>query len=531
MGRKRARNGSRHRRNDENPNTPLNLEYPDDATYGAFGAARSLSGVRVNRRKALGYPAVWRAVNLISGDVAKLPLCVYHQVGRNREAAVDHPAYRLLRRKPNDGMTAFVFKQTIMAHLLTEGNAYAFIDRDKGGRPLNLLLLNPDNTTPIRLGGDPWYVYNVNGEKRKIPGVDVLHFKGLGFDGLQGYPVLRVAAESLGVALAARDFSGRYFKNDARPGGALIHPGKLTSDARRNMRESWERLHTGLENRHKVAILEEGVTYVPFQVNAKDTQLLQNREFDSREIANIFGVPTHKLGDPSKVAYNSLEQENQSYYDDTLSRWLRLIAEENHDKLLTEEEKAKETHFVDFDYQEIQRANLSAQVTFANTMVAANVIDQNEARAIFGYNPREETAEPAAEPVATTPKKADPAPAPENKPQTNGLRAILTDTAARMVRRLTAHAERAAKTADWSTWPTQAERDHGKVIAEAFAPGLLCARELGFDPPDADSLAKQLISDIAGHLWGVGGDRVALMARQIEQISPSQVAENLMKKG
>lgn len=416
MGRKRNR---RKVRSLENPNVPLNVADPDDFTLEAFGASRSQSGVRVNRRRALGYPAVWRAVNLISGDVAKLPLMVYRQAGRNREPDKQHPAYPLLLRKPNDAMTAFVWKQTTIAHVLMDGNGYSYIDRDGAARPIDLLPLCPDSVEPIRRDGRLWYLYRVpgTGEVRKLPAEDVLHLRGLGFDGLRGYPVIAMHRDSLGAALAARDFSARYFRNSARPGGIIKHPKALSPSARTNLRESWERIHSGLTNAHKIAILEEGAEFQSFETKARDSQLLESREFDAREIANIFGVPTHKLGDPSKVAYNSLEQENQSYYDDTLSRWLRLFAEECHDKLLAEREKADESHLVDFDYQEIQRANLAAQTTFVTQMVDRRLMTPNEGRAVFGLNPVDggdelpDPPKPTVPPVPPAPV-ADPADKP-----------------------------------------------------------------------------------------------------------------------
>lgn len=373
----------------ENPNVPLNVADPDDTTWDALGGGeRTSSGVRVTTKKALGYPAIWRAVNLISGDIAKLPLFTYKWIGENREIDRKHPAYRLLAFKPNPIHTAFVFKQVVMGHALTRGNGYAYIDR-LGPRPKSLLILDPDKVEPVRVDGEVWYLYG-QGESvenyRRLPSVDVLHFRGLGNDGLQGYPVLQILRDSVGAALAARDYSARHFRNSARPGGVIEYPTALKPVARTNMRESWERIHKGLDNSHKIAILEEGAKFVPLVSTAKDAQLLESREFDAREIANIFGVPTHKLGDSSKVAYNSLGQENQSYYDDTLSRWMKLVSEEMSDKLLSEKEKASESHLVDFDCQSILRY-LSSQTQFVTSMTAGGLITVNEGRAILGLNP------------------------------------------------------------------------------------------------------------------------------------------------
>jgi HK97 family phage portal protein len=445
--------------------------------------------VRVSHRKALGYPAVWRAVSLISGDVAKLPLLVYRQNGKNKEPDAKHPAYRVLLRKPNDAMTAFVFKQTLMLHVLTRGNGYAYIDRAANGDVVALLLLDPGAVEPVRVGGVLWYLYRPpGGEWRKLPADDVLHVKGMGYDGLQGYPVLSIAREALGAAIAARDHSARYFANGARPGGVLEHPGKLLDAAIRNLRESWERIHRGLDNAHKIAILQEGVKYVAFNSNARDAQLLETREFDAREVANIFGVPTHKLGDPSKVAYNSLGEENQSYYDDTLSRWLHVFAEEAHDKVLTDKEKAAESHSVDFDYHEIQRANLPQQVDYAQKLTQAGIIDVNEARAVFGMNPR---ANP--EPVP------QPTPQPARGAALDGVRAVVADTFGRMARRIATHANKLidAERVIWLRGEGKRE-EHGAFVTDAVSPLVALCRGFGLEVPEAAGVADLLFRAIEG---------------------------------
>jgi HK97 family phage portal protein len=504
------RNRNRRRppkaRSIENPNVPLSLD--SDEAFEAFGAERTPSGVRVTPKKALGYPAVWRAVSLISGDVGKLPLRVYRLDGKNKEADPKHPAYRLLLRKPNDAMTAFVFKQTLQAHVLLYGNGYAYIDRDGAGRPLALLILNPESTQPVRYEGKLWYLYRTpQGEQRKLPPEEVLHVKGLGFDGLQGYPVLKIARDAIGAAIAARDHSARYFKNGAQPGGVLQHPGKLTDPARRNMRESWERIHQGLTNAHKIAILEEGTTFVGFPSKARDAQLLETRQFDAREVANIFGVPTHKLGDSSKVAYNSLGEENQSYYDDTLSRWLQVWAEECHDKLLSEAEKASESHTTDFDYLEIQRANLPTQIDYATKGVGNGVLNQDEGRAVFGLNPIPDgrgqrffipsTLVPIDQPKAPAPGPAPtPTPTPAPEPARSvpaGLRAVVADVAGRMVRRLATHAEKANR-GDLGAWLDTGIKDHSPVMAEAFRPVVLALRDWGREPPEPEAVAEWVLS-------------------------------------
>lgn len=498
----------------ENPNVPLSVAAFNDDAAEALGASRGVSGVRVGTKRALGYPAYWRAVNLIAGDVGKIPLITYRMQGQNREHDTKHPAYRLLATKPNRHCTAYYFKQTLMGHVLTSGNGYAYIDRDRSGVPLELLVLDPRTVTPFKMRGELYYVYEPgNNESRRLPAVDVIHWKGLGFDGNVGYPVLEYMADSMGLAVGARDYSARYFRNNTNPGGVLIHPGKLQPTARQNMRESWERLHKGLDNVHKIAILEEGVEYKAFQSNARDAQLLESRQFDAREIANIFGVPSHKLGDSSKVAYNSLGEENQSYLNDTLSSWFAMISQECTDKLLSEAEKATGTHCVDFDYSAIQRANPEAQMNYAKAGFAGGIMTKNEARATIGLNATaddsgEEFVELAAKPGVgamveddseedTKPAEND-AKTPENarsKGISPGLRLLIDDIGGRMVRRLATHAERAAKVGKLEEWAKTVENDHVSTLSSAFSPLVVVANERGAGGTlDADTLARFVIA-------------------------------------
>lgn len=514
----------RQNRSVENPNIPIDVAVFNDAAADALGAPRSASGVRVGTRRALGYPAYWRAINLIAGDVGKIPLITYLKQGANREHDSKHPAYLLQAQKFNRNTTAYIAKQTLMHHVLTCGNGYCYIDRDRAGRPLELLLLDPRSVSATKYNGELWYIYQPRNTKpRKLPSVDVLHWKGLGFDGLTGYPVLEYMADSLGLAVGARDYSARYFRNNTNPGGVLEHPGKLTDIGRRNMRESWERLHKGLDNVHKIAILEEGVKYNAFQSNARDAQLLESRQFDAREIANIFGVPSHKLGDSSKVAYNSLGEENQSYWNDTLSSWFTMISQENHDKLLSEKEKAAGTHCIDFDYSAIQRANPEAQMTYATKGFAGGIMTQNEARATIGLNATEddsgeefvelaskigqsEPVEPDEDDAGDTMESGDTSSKPlensQKQPKTAnfrgispGLRLLIDDIGGRMVRRLATHAERAAKSGKLEGWAKTVENEHISTVSSAFSPLVVVANERGTGGTlDAETLARFVIA-------------------------------------
>jgi HK97 family phage portal protein len=482
QGRNRKR-GKRARRSLENPAVPLNWNnLEDDDTRQAFGMSSTAAGVSVTERKALGYPAVWRAVNLIAGDVAKLSLLVYRTTGEGKAVDSKHAAYRLCRYKANPYLLAFEFRRVVQLHALLRGNGFGYIDRDGAGRPMSLNVMDSDKVEVGRVDGRVWYKYTPAAaglDAILIPAEDVFHIRGLGDDGLEGYPALEVLRESIGAAIASRDFGARTFKNDARPGGVLSHPGSLKPQAVTNMRESWERLHRGVDNAHKVAILQEGVTFTPIASTARDAQLLESREFDSREIANIFGVPAHKLGDPSKVAYNSLGEENQSYYNDTLSHWLCQWSAEASDKLLSEQEKAAESHTVDFDYREVQRANLQTLTAYA-TAACGKWASVDETRGLFGDNPlpggKGKWQEPQPAPVADPP--ADPADPPARS--LTGLRAVVEDTARRMAKRIIGDAGKyRGDPAGFAEWVGSRYHYHAGIVRQAFEPAALLCLEAG----------------------------------------------------
>ena len=464
-----AYNAFRVARSVENPSTPLSAGA--DWMYDVFGAVKSASGIRVNRKTIFTYAPVWRAVNLIAGDVAKLPLHTskIDPSGEGKRRDVRHPAYRLLRRKPNSEQTAYEFKLLVQAHALVEGNGYAYIMRRGDASPAELIPLLPDRTYPVRYNGVLHYVTSVNGDMRRLKPEDVLHIKGLGFDGLAGYPLYQFARDSIGTGMAAMKFGAKYFANNAEPSFVIEYPGVMGEEEVKNLASSWDRMHGGLERSHKPALLEQGVTLKQVGSNAKQAQLLELRQFEAKEVANWFGMPVHKLGDTSTTSYASLEQENQAYLDDCLERWLVNWEEQCFEKLLTEEEKADESRSIDFDRLMLDRADLSARTNYYNLALNSGWMCADEIRHREGMGPIPDGAgqifrqplnmakageapepKPAAgdEPPAAEPPAKKPAKKKGKKKaaaRREALRVLLVDAARRAVRRAAVQARKAAK--------------------------------------------------------------------------------------
>lgn len=371
----------------ENPSTPLSS--PDDWLYDALGSYRASSGVNVNHQTALTYAAVWRAVNLIAGDVAKIPVFIYRNLQEGGKAkAVEHPAFFLLRRMANEEMTAYVFKKTLLGHALLHGNGYAYIFRANNGSPREMIPLQPNTTYPIRQNGQLMYVTQMlSGELRKLFRENVFHIKGLSFDGLIGYSVIEKARESLGLGMALQTYGSIFFRNNARPNIVLQHPAKLDEATKSRLRDSWERIHSGLENAHRTAILDSGLQVKELSINAKDSQFIESRQFEIREVANWFGIPPHKLGDTTRTSYKSLEQENQAYLDEALDHWLTNFEEEAWTKLLTEEEKRSEQYHVEFFRRALVRADLEQRGKYYSSALQNGWMNRDEIRDEENLNP------------------------------------------------------------------------------------------------------------------------------------------------
>lgn len=371
----------------ENPSTPLSA--PDDWLGDALGSFKASSGVRVNRETALTYSPIYKGVSLIAGDVGKLPMHVDRIEARGRIRHVEHPAYALLRWKPNDAMTASQFKETLQGHAILDGNGYAYIWRDGAGRPIELSILAPRQVTPVRYNGVLWYVYQfLDGETRKLPYTDILHIKGFSFDGLVGYNLVHKARESIGWGMAMQTYGSVFFRNNATPRVVLEHPGRMRAEAATNLRTSWERLHAGLENAHRTAVLEEGMKAQILSISAKDAQLLEGMKFSLVDVANWLKLPPHKVGADITTAYASLEQENQAYLDDCLDLWLVKWEEECWDKLLTEREKRSMALEVRFDRKQLVRANLSERTVFYTAMMQWGAYSPNDVLMAEGENPQ-----------------------------------------------------------------------------------------------------------------------------------------------
>jgi HK97 family phage portal protein len=312
--------------------------------------------------------AVYSCVRILSEAVAGLPLHFYkYTEDGGKEKAAEHPLYFLLHDEPNPEMTSFVFRETLMTHLLLWGNAYAQIIRNGKGEVIGLYPLMPDRMGVERDSkGQLYYEYTVSmedaptvkGSTVVLPPTEVLHIPGLGFDGLVGYSPIAMAKNAIGMAIACEEYGAKFFANGAQPSGVLEHPGTIKDPTR--VRESWQSTFGGSHNANKVAVLEEGMKYTPISISPEQAQFLETRKFQINEIARIFRVPPHMVGDLEKSSFSNIEQQSLEFVKYTLDPWVSRWEQSMARSLLTAEEKKK--YFVKFNVDGLLRGDYQSRM-------------------------------------------------------------------------------------------------------------------------------------------------------------------------
>ena len=344
---------------------------PTNRTAGSaysFFMGGSTSGKRVNERSAMQMTAVYSCVRILSEAVASLPLHFYkYDAKGSKVKAVDHPLYMLLHDEPNPEMTSFVFRETLMTHLLLWGNAYAQIIRNGKGEIIALYPLMPDRMKVDRdEHGNLYYKYQVSsddaptnkGATVKLAPDEVMHIPGLGFDGLVGYSPIAMAKNAIGLAIAAEEYGSKFYANGAAPSGVLEHPGTLKDPSK--VRDSWSQTFGGSANSHKVAVLEEGMKYTPISISPNEAQFLETRKFQIDEIARIFRVPPHMVGDLEKSSFSNIEQQSLEFVKYTLDPWVSRWEQNMARSLLTAEEK--QNYFIKFNVDGLLRGDYQSRM-------------------------------------------------------------------------------------------------------------------------------------------------------------------------
>ena len=318
---------------------------PVDALYGSssidFFFGGSTSGKAVNPRSAMQLSAVYACVKVIAETVASLPLHVYRNVELGSEKAINEPLYRLLHDEPNSEMTSFMWRETMMTHLLLWGNSYSQKIYNYRGELVGLYPLSPDCMEVARAkDGQLVYTYTTSdGREHTLTREEVFHVPGLGFDGVVGYSPIAMERNALGLALAAEEYGSKFFANGATPSGVLVHPNTIKNPEK--VRAAWTKAFGGSGNAGKTAVLEEGMRYERISMPNNEAQFLESRKFQVAEICRIYRVPPHLIADLEHATYSNIEHQSISFGSYTIRPWLVRIEQAMNMQLLTEPQKGR----------------------------------------------------------------------------------------------------------------------------------------------------------------------------------------------
>ncbi|MBP0714820.1 phage portal protein [Burkholderia sola] len=465
----------------------------DKSPWGNFWFAplgyRSTAGSRVTATSALSLPDVLACVRVLAESFAIMPFELYKpKAGGGRTREHKHWLYKLIEKAPNRFQSPYEYRMMLAGHLALRGNAFSQITANGAGEITELLPLHPDRMSiePLSNGSYRYRYVDQNAQIIYYSRHEIWHLRGMSDDGYMGLSLIGLAREAFGEGLSMQDYSTRFFANDAKPGGGWIeYPGTFGSkEVKQQFRDSWQEMQGGA-NRGKVAVLERGMKFHELGMNNKDSQFIEARGAKTTEIARIFRVPPHKIGDLSKATFSNIEHLSIEFWTDTMLPWARLWEYSMCFNLLGPDSDLDP----EFDHKPMMRGDGVARAGRISTLVTAGVMTRNEGRGEEGYDPlagldkplmplNVTTVDAAGEPTVT--KGAPPPaklPAPTQDDQGDN------DASARLARVLRGNAERLAR----------------RVVAGQPVPARLLAEALGISEelaatwsPDPSDTVEQL---------------------------------------
>lgn len=490
------------------------------------------TGVKITEKTALESVAVFACVRILSETLASVPLPLYRRLtARSKRRAHEHPLYSLLHDAPNPEMASFNFRESLMSHLVLWGNAYAEIDWNVNkGRPQALWPLLPNKMRVKREKDGLYYYYRLpDGQEKIFPAIKVFHIPGLGFDGLIGYSPIHMAREAIGLSLATEEFGARFFGNGAKPGGVLEHPGKLGETAQDNLRKSWNEMHQGLSNQHRIAILEEGMKYNQIGIPPDDAQFLETRKFQRSEIASFFHIPPHMIGDLEHATFSNIEHQGIEFVVYTMRPWFVRWEQVISKKLLWPDER--KDYFAEFLVEGLLRGDVESRYKAYSVGRQWGWLSANDVRELENMDPLPEEQGniyyvpmnmlPAGSLQKTEEKSIDyrsnPQAAMHRYKATQSYKRIFEDAVQRVVKRETDNILRATKkylgersSADFDVWLEDFYRDFPEFISKQVEPVIyalgeaiqaIAAGEVNADAamtPELESFLKQYASVFNG---------------------------------
>jgi len=362
----------------ERPSTPLSQQ----ALAEILGGQAVYSGSVVNASTALQTVAVYACVRLISETFATLPALVYRRLARGKERATEHPLYSVLHDIANPEQTSVEYRETCQAHVLLFGHSYSEITRNSAGEVKALWPITPSRVTMERNARNE-LVYVValpEGGNQRISSNRMLHISAM-----LGLSPIAQARQAIGLAMATEEYGARFFSNSAKPSGVLEHPGHLSDDASRRLREQYQTNYGGLSNAHKIAILEEGMKWTQIGIPPEDAQFLETRKYQTTEIARLFRVPPHMIADLEHATFSNIEHQSIDFVTHTMRPWLVRWEQGENKALLTETERR--TYFIEYLVDGLLRGDIQSRYSAYATARQNGWLNGNEIREFENMNP------------------------------------------------------------------------------------------------------------------------------------------------
>jgi HK97 family phage portal protein len=486
----------------------------------AFGAESQELGVTVNDDTVRGLPAAWYSLNKICGHIGSLPLNLYYRPDdEDAEIARLHPAYWLVRRRPNALMTASAWRETMQHHALLHGDGRSAIVRNGRGEPSELILMRPDAWAIVvepgrtiagqNVPARKWHV-RIDDPESRIADADCLHIMGLSDDGFAGLGVIEAAKQALGLAIAQQTRAVMSEKNGARLKFLLkAPPGAFRNEAdAKAFIDRFNEFHSGSENADKVGLIREGLAVEQISQTNSEAQAIESRKFSRQDIGLLFCVE-QMLGDDSSVSYNSLEMKNQAYINNCLQRWMVRWEEECAAKLLTSTQYDSDNYYFKFVTAALLKGTTGERFKVYQIARQIGVLSANEVRELEDMNERDDDGGDSYDnPAITTPQAAPTQPSPQRDDNSDDgemdtdepalaarLRKVVAARMAAMVKVEVSRVEQAAATqANFVGWLDDFYATWGERMATAVSE---C------DGPPA--MASQWVADSQQRLLNVAG--------------------------
>ena len=364
----------------------VGIAVADPFTLALFGLGEQVAGIVVTPESAMSCTAFRAAVTTIADPVGQLPIHVFQRNADGTKVhATDHPAQRLLQTDANDWTSGQELREQVTLDALLHGNGYAFVNR-VNGVPVELIRLFPPSVlvTVDLVTNEPFYNFTDGaGVKRVIDRGDMIHIRGPSVRGLVGDSPVVQCRDAIALAILLQNHGTRLFANGARPSGVLSFPMKLTAEVAKRISTAWAALHSG-SSAGGTAVLEEGGKFEPLTFSSVDAQFLEMRRFAIEEIARVYRVPNHMLGEMGRATHANAETLNRQFLQLCLRPWLERW-ESQARKLLSPDER--NTFFAEFNTDDLLKTDLQARATAYATLIAARIISPNEARAIENLSP------------------------------------------------------------------------------------------------------------------------------------------------